>query len=162
MNKTFKYAISVVLSAAMVTPAFAQRDNFPDVADTHWAFEAVARLKKEGIITGYPDGTFKGQRMMTRYEMASLLYALYMNLKNVTDGLGAQITALETKVNGMSTGGGSGKDYSQDISSLRDAVSMLKSDVSSMKSWSSDITQLKKMSSTYEKELSQMVTDLII
>jgi len=47
MNKTFKYAISVVLSAAMVTPALAQRDNFPDVADTHWAFEAVARLKKK-------------------------------------------------------------------------------------------------------------------
>ena len=160
MNKTFKYAISVVLSAAMVTPALAQRDNFPDVADTHWAFEAVARLKKEGIITGYPDGTFKGQRMMTRYEMASLLYALYMNLKNVTDGLGAQITALETKVNGMSNTGGGGKDNSDEIAALRDSVSQLKRDMSSMKSWGDDITQLKKMSSTYEKELSQMGVDV--
>jgi hypothetical protein len=159
MNKTFKYALSVVLSAAMVTPALAQRDNFPDVADTHWAFEAVARLKKEGIITGYPDGTFKGQRMMTRYEMASLLYALYMNLKNVTDGLGAQITALETKVNGMS-GGGTGKDNSDEIAALRDSVNQLKRDMSSMKSWGDDITQLKKMSSTYEKELSQMGVDV--
>ena len=158
MNKTFKYAIAVVLSAAMVTPAFAQRDNFSDVADTHWAFEAVARLKKEGIITGYPDGTFKGSRMMTRYEMASLLYALYMNLKNVTDGLGAQITALETKVNGMSGGGSSVSN--DEVQALRDSVSMLRKDMSSMKSWGDDITQLKKMSSTFEKVLSQMGVDV--
>lgn len=160
MNKTFKYAISVVLSAAMVTPAFAQRDNFPDVADTHWAFEAVARLKKEGIATGFPDGTFKGSRMMTRYEMASLLYALYMNLKNVTDGLGAQITALETKVNGMSTGGGGGTVDNTEVQALRDSVSQLRKEMSSMKTWGDDITQMKKMSSTYEKELSQMGVDV--
>ncbi len=159
MNKTFKYAISVVLSAAMVTPALAQRDNFPDVADTHWAYEAVARLKKEGIATGFPDGTFQGKRMMTRYEMASLLYALYMNLKNVTDGLGAQITALETRVNGMSTGGGDKVDNSE-VQALRDSVASLRKDMSSMKSWGDDITQMKKMSSTYEKELSQMGVDV--
>ena len=160
MNKTFKYAISVVLTAAMVTPAFAQRDNFPDVADTHWAFEAVARLKKEGIATGFPDGTFKGPRMMTRYEMASLLYALYMNLKNVTDGLGAQITALETKVNGMSTGGGGTAPDNTEVQALRDSVSQLRKEMSSMKTWGDDITQMKKMSSTYEKELSQMGVDV--
>jgi hypothetical protein len=159
MNKTFKYAISVVLSAAMVTPALAQRDNFPDVADTHWAYEAVARLKKEGIATGFPDGTFQGKRMMTRYEMASLLYALYMNLKNVTDGLGAQITALETRVNGMSSGGGDKVDNSE-VQALRDSVASLRKDMSSMKSWGDDITQMKKMSSTYEKELSQMGVDV--
>jgi len=161
MNKTFKYAIAVVLSAAMVTPAFAQRDNFPDVADTHWAYEAVARLKKEGIITGYPDGTFKGQRMMTRYEMASLLYALYMNLKNVTDGLGAQITNLEKKVDDMSKNQGpAGKNYDDDIAALRDAVNQLKKDTASMKGWGDDIANLKRMSSTYEKELSQMGVDV--
>lgn len=159
MNKTFKYAISVVLSAAIVTPAFAQQ-NFPDVADTHWAYEAVARLKKEGIATGFPDGEFKGKRMMTRYEMASLLYALYMNLKNVTDGLGAQITALETKVNGMSNNQGGGTNNDAEIQALRDSVSQLRRDMSSMKSWGDDITQMKKMSATYEKELSQMGVDV--
>ncbi len=157
MNKTFKYAVSVVLAAGMVTPALAQRDSFPDVADTHWAYEAVTRLKKEGIITGYPDGTFGGKRMMTRYEMASLLYALYMNLKNVTDGLDAQIKTLSDKVDNMKTGG---PDNSDQIAALRDAVADLKKDVSSMKSWGDDIAQLKKMSSTYEKELSQLGVDV--
>lgn len=162
MNKTFKYAISVVLAAGMVTPAFAQRDNFPDVADTHWAYEAVARLKKEGIITGYPDGTFKGPRMMTRYEMASLLYALYMNLKNVTDGLDAQIKTLDGKVNDLmakGTGGVNGVTDA-DLQALRDSIAALKRDTASMKGWGDDIAQLKKMSSTYEKELSQMGVDV--
>ena len=157
MNKTFKYAVSVVLAAGMVTPAFAQRDNFPDVADTHWAYEAVARLKKEGIITGYPDGTFGGKRMMTRYEMASLLYALYMNLKNVTDGLDAQIKTLNEKVDNIKPGG---VDNSADIAALRDAIAALKKDTASMKAWGDDIAQLKKMSSTYEKELSQLGVDV--
>lgn len=162
MNKTFKYAISVVLAAGMVTPALAQGNGFPDVADTHWAYEAVTRLKKEGIITGYPDGTFKGSRMITRYEMASLLYALYMNLKNVTDGLDGQIKTLDSKVNDlMAKGNNSGGGASDaDVAALRDAVAALKKDVASMKGWGDDITQLKKMSSTYEKELSQLGVDV--
>lgn len=160
MNKTFKYAVSVVLGAAMVTPAFAQRDNFPDVQDTHWAYEAVARLKKEGIITGYPDGTFQGKRMITRYEMATLLYALYMNLKNVTDGLDAQIKALDAKVNEMKNNQGGGGTPPDDSAQLRDAINSLKKDVASMKSWGDDITNLKRMSATYEKELSQMGVDV--
>ena len=158
MNKTFKYAVSVVLAAGMVTPAFAQRDNFPDVADTHWAYEAVARLKKEGIITGYPDGTFQGKRMMTRYEMASLLYALYMNLKNVTDGLEGQIKTLNEKVDNMKPG--TTGVSADDLAALRDSISQLKRDTSSMKGWGDDIAQLKKMSATYEKELSQMGVDV--
>lgn len=160
MNKTFKYAVSVVLAAGMVTPAFAQRDNFPDVADTHWAYEAVARLKKEGIITGYPDGTFKGKRMMTRYEMASLLYALYTNLKNVTDGLDAQIKTLSETVDSMKGQGGSTGPSDADLQAIRDQLNELKKDTASMKAWGDDIAQLKKMSSTYEKELSQMGVDV--
>jgi hypothetical protein len=156
MNKTFKYAISVVLGAAMVTPAFAQ-SNFPDVADTHWAFEAVNRLKKEGILTGYPDGTFSGKRMITRYEMATLIYAIYANLKNTTDGLDSQIKALEAKINEM--GGGKGSDGA-DMGPVRDALKALRSDVSAMKGWGDDITMLKKMSDSYQKELTSLGVDV--
>lgn len=156
MNKTFKYALSTVLAAAMVTPAFAQ--GFPDVQDTHWAYEAVTRLKKEGIITGYPDGTFQGKKNITRYEMATLLYAIYQNMKNVTDGLNSQIEALEAKVNGMKGNGGG--NNGGDTSGLRDALKALQSDVSSMKAWGSDVAQLKKMASSYEKELSSLGVDV--
>mgnify|MGYP001188984624 FL=1 len=47
---------------------------FPDVAENHWAYEYVADLAKQGIIEGYPDGNFGGDRMMTRYEFAAMLY----------------------------------------------------------------------------------------
>lgn len=156
MNKTFKYALSAVLGVAMVTPAFAQ--GFPDVADTHWAYEAVTRLKKEGIITGYPDGTFQGKKNITRYEMATLLYAIYQNMKNVTDGLTSQIEALEARVNAMKSGGGS--TSGGDDSSTKAALAALRSDVSSMKSWGDDVSQLKKMASSYEKELSSLGVDV--
>jgi S-layer homology domain len=158
MNQSFKYAISVAIGAAMVTPAFAQRDNFPDVNDTHWAYEAVARLKKEGIITGYPDGTFKGARAITRYELATLLYALYMNLKNVTEGLDARISSLDERVNKLEKGGG-GTAPGND-GALRDAIDSLRKEMASMKSWGDDIATLKKMSASYEKELSSMGVDV--
>jgi len=135
----------------MVTPAFAQRDNFPDVKDTHWAFEAVNRLKKEGIITGYPDGTFKGKQFITRYELATLLYAIYTNLKNVTDGLDAQVKALDAKVNGMSTNTGGGDSKTVDTSDLKRAIESTQKEVSAMKAWGSDINTLKKMADSYQK-----------
>jgi hypothetical protein len=162
MNKTFKLAISAVLGAAMVTPAFAQRDNFPDVKDTHWASEAVNRLKKEGIITGYPDGTFKGKQNITRYELATILYAIYTNLKNVTDGLDANIRALDAKVNAMSsnTGNGGGGSVVDNSSELRQAISSLRSEVSSMKAWGTDISNMKKMADSYQKELTSMGVDV--
>ena len=47
---------------------------FPDIPENHWAFEYVAKLAGNGILEGYPDGNFSGDRMMTRYEFAAMLY----------------------------------------------------------------------------------------
>jgi len=47
---------------------------FPDVPENHWAYEYIRELADKGIIKGYPDGTWKGDRMMTRYEFAALIY----------------------------------------------------------------------------------------
>lgn len=49
---------------------------FPDVADNHWAYEYVSKLAGNGILEGYPDGLFKGNQMMTRYEFAAIVYRL--------------------------------------------------------------------------------------
>ena len=48
--------------------------DFPDVPENHWAYEAVSRLAGNDIIQGYPDGEFHGDRTMTRYEMAEIIY----------------------------------------------------------------------------------------
>lgn len=47
---------------------------FPDVPENHWAYEAVKDLKDRGYVAGYPDGTFKGDRTMTRYEFAQIVH----------------------------------------------------------------------------------------
>ena len=52
---------------------------FPDVPQNHWAYEYVAALAGNGMIEGYPDGTFSGDRTMTRYEFAAMLYRAMLN-----------------------------------------------------------------------------------
>ena len=52
---------------------------FPDTEENHWAYEYVKTLAGNHIIEGYPDGEFKGDRMITRYEMAAILYRAMMN-----------------------------------------------------------------------------------
>ena len=55
---------------------------FPDIEKNHWAYEAVEELAKQGLLEGYPDGTFSGDRMMTRYEFAEVVYrAMQKGLK---------------------------------------------------------------------------------
>lgn len=49
---------------------------FPDVVENHWAYEYVSKLAGNGILEGYPDGLFKGNQMMTRYEFAAIVYRL--------------------------------------------------------------------------------------
>lgn len=48
--------------------------DFPDVPENHWAYEAVSKLAGNGIIQGYEDGKYHGERTMTRYEMAEIIY----------------------------------------------------------------------------------------
>ncbi len=52
---------------------------FPDVPENHWAYEYIAKLAGNGILEGYPDGSFDGDRMMSRYEFAAMLYRAMQN-----------------------------------------------------------------------------------
>ena len=58
---------------------------FPDVAENHWAYEYVTKLAKQGVLEGYPDGEFKGDRMMTRYEFAAIVYRMVQSGVGSTD-----------------------------------------------------------------------------
>ena len=77
--------LAVVVVAALVfaviAPAFAQ--PFADVPTNHWAYDAIAELAAKGLIEGYPDGTFKGDRAMTRYEMAMVVARLLARIESI-------------------------------------------------------------------------------
>ena len=70
--ETFRKAFAGISQGEKVDPI--KMKLFPDVEENHWAYEYVKELVKQGAIEGYPDGTFKGDRMMTRYEFAAILY----------------------------------------------------------------------------------------
>ena len=60
---------------------------FPDVPTNHWAYEAVSDLSRRGLVEGYPDGTFGGDRMLTRYEFAQIVYRAIQDGVTVNDRL---------------------------------------------------------------------------
>ena len=71
-----KYVIAAAVAAlvAFATPAaFAATNPFMDVPINHWAYDAIGQLAARGVLSGYPDGTYKGKQPTTRYEMASAL-----------------------------------------------------------------------------------------
>jgi hypothetical protein len=74
-------AVAAVVMFAMVAPAFAQ--PFADVPTNHWAYDAIAELAAKGLVEGYPDGTFKGDRAMTRYEMAMVVARLLARIESI-------------------------------------------------------------------------------
>ena len=60
---------------------------FPDIPTNHWAYEAVSDLSRRGLVEGYPDGTFGGDRMLTRYEFAQIVYRSIQDGVTVNDRL---------------------------------------------------------------------------
>jgi len=109
--------VAVAALVAFAAPAFAA-NPFMDVPMNHWAYDAVSQLAARGIVTGYPDGAFKGQWKATRYEMASvvaralayvdmnkaskedleLLKKLVVEFKDELDALGVKVEDLDKRV----------------------------------------------------------------
>ena len=78
--------LKALMAHSGVLPANGQIDTsalFPDVPENHWAYEYVHELAKLGIVEGYPDGNFDGDRMMTRYEFAAIVYRAMQKGVNV-------------------------------------------------------------------------------
>jgi len=159
MNRTVKYALSAALSAVFVVPAFAQSDTpFPDTKENHWAYEAVTRLKAEGILVGYPNGSFIGGRLATRYEMAVAINAAYNKIKSVTDGLSKQIDDINGKITELQNRPPGASQA--DLDALKAALNDVKDQVAGMKSYATDIADLKRLSEKFEKDLASLGVDV--
>jgi len=149
MNRTLKYALSAALSALIVVPALAQ-DNFPDVNESHWAFKDLLRMKQEGLLVGYPDGLFRGNRPASRYELAVACHAVWANLKGITDGLKSQIDDLTSKMGNMAS--------KADVDNLRAQIDALKAELDRIRN--EDIASLRKMVDEFKAELTKMGADI--
>lgn len=154
MKRTFKYAIAAVLSVGLAVPAFAQ-ESFPDVQDSHWAADAVKRLKIMTFLQGAPGGNFEGQRSVSRYEMASLVYAVYAKLVCFNEEVDKRIKVLEERINNTKVDAPVVVDNSDVIKGLN----ALKSEVGTIRSWGSDLQILKQMTGKYASELKSLGMD---
>ena len=105
---------SLVLAMAMalgVTASAYAANPFSDVPAGHWAYDAVNKLAAEGVVDGYPDGTFGGDKLMTRYEMAQIVAKAMAKGANVDklaaefadelDSLGVRVANLEKKADNV-------------------------------------------------------------
>ncbi|MBQ1335360.1 MAG: S-layer homology domain-containing protein, partial [Selenomonadaceae bacterium] len=73
MKKTLVSALTTALVVGAASTTFAAANPFSDVPADHWAYDAVTQLAADGVINGYGDGTFRGDRNITRYEMAQMV-----------------------------------------------------------------------------------------
>ena len=130
--KKFAALVAVVALVAFAAPAFAA-NPFMDVPMNHWAYDAVSQLASRGVVSGYPDGAFKGEWKATRYEMASvvaralayvdmnkaskqdleLLKKLVVEFKDELDALGVKVDELDSRVALLEDGVGGWKIYGQ-------------------------------------------------
>jgi hypothetical protein len=121
MQRRSVAAVALACIALAVLPARAAATPLADVPSSHWAYAAIQTLAADGLIDGYPDGSFKGDRPLTRYEMAAIvarviakieadgaatasktdldvLQKLIDALKDELDALGVRVTTLEDAV----------------------------------------------------------------
>ena len=73
MKKVLIPALATTLMLGMTSTSFAAANPFSDVPAGHWAYDSVTKLANEGVIEGYGDGTYRGNRNITRYEMAQMV-----------------------------------------------------------------------------------------
>ena len=73
MKKTLVSALTAALVVGAASTTFAAANPFSDVPADHWAYDAVTQLAADGVVTGYGDGKFNGDKNITRYEMAQMV-----------------------------------------------------------------------------------------
>ena len=73
--------------------------NFPDVPKDHWAYSYVKSLADRGLLEGYPDGEFKGERTMTRYEFAAIIYRALQNGAPIDSDMAKAIGEFDPEIN---------------------------------------------------------------
>ena len=107
-KKILKVAVMAALATSIAVPAFA--NPFSDVPAKHWSYDAVTKLAQAGVIEGYGDGTFRGDKTVTRYEMAQIVAnamtkSLNADQKATVDQLSkefaTELNTMGVKVEGM-------------------------------------------------------------
>ena len=98
-KKGIALVVAMIMVATLVMPALAASMPFADVPKDHWAYDSVAELAASGLIIGYPDGSFKGERQFTRYEMAMVFARVLGRLDTlIAAEVGAEVKGMSEDI----------------------------------------------------------------
>ncbi len=167
MNNTFKYALSVVLGAAMVVPTLAAEKSgkccskksvsasevFPDVPANHWAYSALENMRKAGVLDGMPNGKFCGNKAFTRYEFAAAVNRAYSSLKNMVDGVSGSLKDVKDAISEYG-------DVAHGVDKFKTALDNMEHDAKEIKAFKAEADNLRMLVNEFSPELKGMKSDV--
>lgn len=118
-----KKAMTAAVLAALSVPAatgYAAQNPFKDLPEGHWAYDAVTMLARDGVIEGYGDGTFRGDRGLNRYEMAELVSKAMEKYATARPADRGAIKKLK-------------REFASELSDIDDRLTAVESDVKDLK-----------------------------
>lgn len=129
------FSLAAILLLAVAVPASAAM--FRDVPTDHWAYEAIDYLQQEGLVEGFPDGTFKGNQTFTRYEMAMVIARMYSKLSDMMTGMDeARLDEIEARLDRL------GNEFRDELAEIGVRVDQLEGQVNTN---TDDIRMLKSL-----------------
>jgi len=129
------FSLAAILLLAVAVPASAAM--FRDVPTDHWAYEAIDYLQQEGLVEGFPDGTFKGNQTFTRYEMAMVVARMYSKLSDMMTGMDqGRLDEIEARLDRL------GNEFRDELAEIGVRVDQLEGQVNTN---TDDIRMLKSL-----------------
>ena len=156
MKKLNKFIVALLLASAVTTVQAATNQSklYSDVPTNHWAYKAVEDLTQKGLIVGFPNGTFKGNKPLTRYSFAVVVSRMLERYAELTENGNfvsqKDLKTLEDLVSEFVT---EIESISEDIKTLKSDVSDIKTDVKKNKT---DISELKEKSNEIDSRLDNL------
>jgi archaellum component FlaC len=148
-----RWLIAVAGLSLMTNFALAQMD---DVPPGHWAYQAIEELVRAGIIEGYPDGTFRPNRTLTRAEFAQAIARAYRNIDERIRTLNNRVEEIARQV-GV---GRPGETTQPPTEELRQQVQELQQAVNELKQLQSAVQTLQRLGQTFQQELANLGVDV--
>jgi len=151
-------AFAAIAGALSMAGVYGQSGAPTDVPTNHWAYPAVSNLYQAGILKGYPDGTFKGSRPASRFELAQAVFALVQSQNVSTQQLERQIADLKSKI-AASLSSEATVDKER-MAQLRDQVLALRAQIDEVKAQREQVAPLNDKFQSLRDRLRKIREDL--
>ena len=150
-NSILAAAAALLIAAAPMSYAAANQ-AFTDVPAGHWAYESLNRLAENGILKGYPDGSFKGDKLVTRYALSLIVANMLSNIEAIGKDQVSEADLLEVEkltmefAEELSSMGVKIKNIDEDLKNVKEDLTYLKADVKDIKDYFENSAEKVKLS----------------